>query len=107
MIGSFEAGVIWPWAPPQSLARYRPEEFVNNFSHTSVNTKLSNMDPVSVVGLAGALIGIADVLSRSIGGLISLQSKYRSSSLVVSLLIGQLTTLKAALGQVQKWLLVA
>lgn len=58
------------------------------------------MDPVSAVGLAGALVGIGDVLTRSIRSLISLQSKYRSSSLVVSLLIGQLTTLKAALNQI-------
>lgn len=58
------------------------------------------MDPISAVGLAGALVGIGDVLPRSIRSLISLQSRYRSSSLVVNLLIGQLTTLKAALNQI-------
>jgi hypothetical protein len=57
------------------------------------------MDPVSAIGLAGALISIGDILTRSIRRLIGLQSKYRSSSLVVTLLIGQLTTLKAALNQ--------
>jgi chaperonin cofactor prefoldin len=61
------------------------------------------MDPVSAVGLAGALVGIGDVITRSIRSLIDLQSKYRSSSLVVSLLIGQLTTLKAALNQITEW----
>lgn len=61
------------------------------------------MDPVSALGLAGALIGIGDVITRSLGSLISLQSKYRSSSLVVTVIIGQLTTLKAALNQITEW----
>jgi hypothetical protein len=61
------------------------------------------MDPVSAIGLAGALVGIGDVLTRSIRSLVGLQSKYRSSSLVVSLLIGQLTTLKAALNQITEF----
>lgn len=61
------------------------------------------MDPVSAIGLAGALVGIGDVITRSLRRLVDLQSKYRSSSLVVSLLIGQLTTLKAALNQITEW----
>jgi len=60
------------------------------------------MEPVSAIGLAGALVGIGDVITRSIRSLMSLQSKYRSASLVVSSLIGQLTTLKAALNQINQ-----
>lgn len=46
---------------------------------------------------------ISDVIRGSLGRLVNIQSKYKSSSLVVSLLIGQLTTLKAALDQITEW----
>ncbi|TVY47961.1 Guanine nucleotide-binding protein subunit alpha [Lachnellula occidentalis] len=59
------------------------------------------MDPISVIGLAGSLVGISDVIARSLRRLINLQSRYRSASLVVSLPIGQLSTLKSALNQVR------
>ena len=61
------------------------------------------MDPISVIGLAGSLVGIGDVIAKSLCRLINLQSRYRSASLVVSLLIGQLTTLKAALNQITEF----
>jgi len=61
------------------------------------------MDPVSIIGLAGSLVGITDVVARSLKSLINLQSKYRSSNLVVSLIIGQLTTINAALNQITEW----
>ena len=55
------------------------------------------MDPVSAIGLVGAIIGVVDVISRNISSLIDLQSRYKSADLKVGLLIGQLSTLKAAL----------
>lgn len=61
------------------------------------------MDPLSIVGLAGSLVGISQVIGKSLQGLVNLQSKYRTASLTVSLLIGQLTTLKAALNQISEW----
>ncbi|RDL41329.1 Transducin (Alpha subunit), insertion [Venustampulla echinocandica] len=61
------------------------------------------MDPISVIGLAESLVGISDIIAKSLRRLINLQSRYRSASLVVSLLIGQLTTLKAAVNQITEW----
>jgi len=61
------------------------------------------MDPVTAIGLAGTLVGITDIVARSLISLVTLQSKYRCSSLVVSLLIGQLTTLRAALYQITEF----
>jgi len=61
------------------------------------------MDPVSVLGLISSLITIADVIKGSLTRLRSLQSNYQNSSLAISLLIGQLNTLKAALDQITEW----
>jgi hypothetical protein len=61
------------------------------------------MDPVSAISLAASLVSIGDVLARSLRCLIDLQSRYRSASLIVNLLIGQLTTLKAAVNQITDW----
>jgi hypothetical protein len=61
------------------------------------------MDPLSIVGLTGTLVKISSVIAHSLLCLINLQSKYRSSSLILTLLIGQLTTLKAALNQITEW----
>lgn len=58
------------------------------------------MDPVSAIGLASALLGIGELIGKSLLRLSSLQSRYRSSSLVITLLTGQMTTLRAALNQI-------
>jgi hypothetical protein len=62
------------------------------------------MDPASILGLTGAVIKISDVIARSLLSLIKLQSKCRTASLVITLLIGQLTTLKAAINQITEWI---
>jgi hypothetical protein len=58
------------------------------------------MDPVSAIGLVSATFGVIEVISRNISSLVDLQSRYKSADLKVSLLIGQLSTLKAALKQI-------
>lgn len=58
------------------------------------------MDPVSIIGLVSATTGVIEVISRNISFLVELQSRYKSADLKVSLLIGQLSTLKAALEQI-------
>ena len=58
------------------------------------------MDPLSGLALTGTILGIVDVIARSINGLTSLQSRYKRVDLKIQLLVGQLTTLKAALKQV-------
>ena len=62
------------------------------------------MDPVSAVGLAGSIVGIVDVAARSISALRALQQRWKVADLTISLLISQLTTLKAALTQIKDWI---
>ena len=62
------------------------------------------MDPVSAIGIAGSVVSIIDVISRSLGSLLDLQARYKRANLTLSLLIGQLSTLKAALNQISEWI---
>lgn len=62
------------------------------------------MDPVSIVGLASSVLGIVDVISKNVSFILGLQSRYRQANLTISLLIGQLSTLKAALNQISEWI---
>ena len=62
------------------------------------------MDPVSVVGVAGSIVTIVGVISGSLQSLLDLQGRYKKANLSVSLLIGQLSTLKAALNQISAWI---
>ena len=62
------------------------------------------MDPVSAIGLAGSILGIIDVATRSIGALRALQQRWEMADLTISLLISQLSTLKAALSQIEGWI---
>ena len=61
------------------------------------------MDPVSAIGLAGSIVGIIDVAARSISALRALQQRWKAADLTISLLISQLTTLRAALNQIKEW----
>ena len=63
------------------------------------------MEPVSIVGLAGAVVGIANVLGQSMLLLNNLRARFKEANLTVTLLIGQLNAVKAALKQIQLWLL--
>ncbi|KAL9117504.1 MAG: hypothetical protein Q9187_005958 [Circinaria calcarea] len=62
------------------------------------------MDPASIIALAASVISIIDVIGKSLSFLLDLQTKYRKASLTVSLLIGQLSTVKAALNQISQWI---
>ncbi len=62
------------------------------------------MDPVSVIGLVGSIVGIIDVSTRAISALRALQQRWKIADLKISLLISQLTTLKAALSQIEEWI---
>ena len=65
------------------------------------------MDPVSIVGLAGSVLGTIDIMTRSIISLRHLQQQWKGADLTVSLLIGQLATLKAALQQISHWISIS
>lgn len=58
------------------------------------------MDPVSAVGLVGAVIGIANAIAKSVTRLTMLRNKYTRADLSLSLLIGQLYIIQAALNQI-------
>ncbi|KAL2829069.1 G-protein alpha subunit-domain-containing protein [Aspergillus pseudoustus] len=59
------------------------------------------MDPLSTVSAVGAILGILEVTTRSIRTLSDLQSRYANIGLRARILVGQLSTLHAALGQVK------
>ena len=65
---------------------------------------LNPMDPVSIFALAHTVLSIVSVIAKNINALSTLQAKYRNADLSVFLLIGQLSTLKAALGQISEWI---
>lgn len=58
------------------------------------------MDPASVIGLAGAVAGLADVIARTVMTLSDLRNAYNQSDFKLSALICQLSTLKAALSHI-------
>ena len=62
------------------------------------------MDGVSVIGLAASIVGIVDVATKNISALRKLQERWKSAELTVGVLIGQLTTVKAALDQISTWI---
>ncbi|KAH9900459.1 hypothetical protein F4778DRAFT_739040 [Xylariomycetidae sp. FL2044] len=61
------------------------------------------MDPVSIIGLIGSIVSIADVVAKSIHRLSELKSKYRNVSFQVTTLIGQLHIIQAAIGELNQW----
>lgn len=58
------------------------------------------MDPASVIGLAGAVAGLADVIARTVVTLSDLRNAYSQSDFKLSALICQLSTLKASLSHI-------
>ncbi|KAI9659818.1 MAG: guanine nucleotide-binding protein subunit alpha [Bathelium mastoideum] len=61
------------------------------------------MDPASIIGIVDSVMGIADVVTRSIRSLNGLKLKYRDAPTLVSTLIGQLYTTQTALDQLSSW----
>ncbi|KAL4995373.1 G-protein alpha subunit-domain-containing protein [Aspergillus recurvatus] len=62
------------------------------------------MDPISVLGAVGSILGIMDVVTRSIKTLTEFQSRYATVSLKTRVLVGHLSTLNAALVQIKQLL---
>ena len=55
-------------------------------------------------GTAAAIVGVIDVVARSILKLAEIRERYKSVELIVELLSGQLSTVKAALEQIDEFL---
>lgn len=65
------------------------------------------MEPVSAVGLSASLISCVKIITSSINSLLALQTKFRQADLTVQLLLGQLSTLRAALNEICQWINVS
>lgn len=61
------------------------------------------MDPVSVVGLVGSVVGITDIVVRSLKGLRSLQALYSTADRRVAMTRGNLQSVKGALDEIHEW----
>ena len=59
---------------------------------------------MEAIGLAGSIIGAIDVVVRTISALHRLQDRWRTADLTVTQIIGQLTSLKAALDLISNWI---
>ncbi|RDW92986.1 guanine nucleotide-binding protein subunit alpha [Aspergillus mulundensis] len=62
------------------------------------------MDPISILGAVGSILGIMDVVTRSIKTLNDFQGRYATVSFRTRIVIGHLSTLNAALGQIKELL---
>ena len=62
------------------------------------------MDPISIIGLAGSIVSIVDVVTKSLKTLNELRLHRLEADLTLTLLITQLGTLKAALGLIAEWI---
>lgn len=58
------------------------------------------MDPASAIGLVGAIVGIADVIVKSVDSLRHFQASYQGADFRIGALVSQLLAVKAALGNV-------
>ena len=62
------------------------------------------MDPITAVGTLGAVIGIIDVITKTISGLREVGARYKDAEFAVAALVSQLTTLRAALTKIREWM---
>ncbi len=61
------------------------------------------MDAITILGTAGAVVNIIDIIGRSIKTLRDLHDRWEDADLIALNLITQLGALKAALSQISEW----
>lgn len=61
------------------------------------------MDPASIVGLISASGTIVSAITFTVKGLSDLRGRYAGADVRIRLLIGELSTVKSALNQIQDW----
>lgn len=61
------------------------------------------MDPVSVFGVVSGAFQIAQIAAQTVKGLATLRGKFGNADLTIRSLIGELTTIKAAVTQLDDW----
>ena len=62
------------------------------------------MEPLSILGAASSIVSIIDIASRCISSLHALQQRWKDADITVALIMGQISTLKAALEQISQWM---
>lgn len=62
------------------------------------------MDPITIIGTAGAVADIIEVISKTISSLRALHNKWRGADSTILNLITQLTSLRAALDKISEWI---
>ncbi|PVI03867.1 hypothetical protein DM02DRAFT_625395 [Periconia macrospinosa] len=60
-------------------------------------------DPLTIIGSAGAICNIVDVLGKTISNLNDLRSRWENSDIILLGLTSQLVSLRAALEKIQVW----
>lgn len=61
------------------------------------------MDPLSIVGLIASIVSIADAVTKSIRKLSLLKTKYQNAPFQITVLIGQLYIVQAAIDELTRW----
>jgi hypothetical protein len=61
------------------------------------------MDPASVIALVGSVVGVIEVVLKNLNTIRGLQQQWKDADQTVMHLITHLTTLKAALNLIAKW----
>lgn len=61
------------------------------------------MDPVSAFGLISGGIQVVQIISQTAAGLATLRGKFNNADLTIRSLIGELTTIKSAITQLEDW----
>ena len=62
------------------------------------------MDPISLIGLAGSVTGIIDIIAKSIKSLRDLQQRWNAADWTVISFTCQLNTLRTALNRISEWM---
>ncbi len=62
------------------------------------------MDPVTILGTAGAVLSIIDVLSRTLKSLLDLHNSWKDADHTIVNLMSQLIALRAALKKISEWI---
>lgn len=61
------------------------------------------MDPISAFGLISGAVQIVQAISQTVAGLATLRGKFNNADLTIRSLIGELTTIKSAVTQLDDW----
>jgi hypothetical protein len=62
-------------------------------------------DPLSIIGAAGAVANIVDLIAKSIKSIQELHDRWKEADITVLNIMVQLTALRAALTEIKKWMI--